>query len=64
MSKTPKELPRSKRFNPLHADLLGFFYPIHYRVGMELETRMCQGRVSRQQAAIICQRQVAHSPPV
>lgn len=38
--------------NP-HADLLGFFYPIHYRIGMELENRMCQGRLSRQQAAII-----------
>lgn len=37
----------------LHADLLGFFYPIHYRIGMELENRMCQGRLSRQQAAII-----------
>jgi len=34
-------------------DMLGFFYPIHYRVGMELEKRMCQGRVTRQQAAII-----------
>lgn len=34
-------------------DLLGFFYPIHYRIGMELERRMCQGRLSRQQAAII-----------
>lgn len=38
--------------NP-HADLLGFFYPIHYRIGMELENRMCQGLLSRQQAAII-----------
>ncbi|PKO88879.1 MAG: hypothetical protein CVU18_05975 [Betaproteobacteria bacterium HGW-Betaproteobacteria-12] len=38
--------------NP-HADLLGFFYPIHYRIGMELENRMCQGRISRQQAAIL-----------
>jgi DNA-binding PadR family transcriptional regulator len=36
-----------------HRDLLGFFYPIHYRIGMELENRMCQGRLSRQQAAII-----------
>ncbi len=53
MPKNSKVAPTPKRFNPLHADLLGFFYPIHYRVGMELETRMCQGRVSRQQAAII-----------
>ncbi|VVQ15503.1 MarR family winged helix-turn-helix transcriptional regulator [Pseudomonas fluorescens] len=33
--------------------MLTFFYPIHYQVGMELETRMCQGKLSRQQAAII-----------
>lgn len=37
----------------LHRDLLGFFYPIHYRIGMELESLMCQGRLTRQQAAII-----------
>ncbi len=37
----------------LHGEMLGFFYPIHYRIGMELETRMCQGVLSRQQAAII-----------
>ena len=43
-----KTLPR-----PVLHDMLGFFFPIHYRVGMELETRMCQGRISRQQAAII-----------
>ena len=47
-ARSSKELTKS-----LHADLLGFFYPIHYRIGMELETRMCQGRLSRQQAAII-----------
>lgn len=34
-------------------DLLGFFYPIHYRIGMELERRISQGRLSRQQVAII-----------
>lgn len=34
-------------------NLLGFFYPIHYRIGMELERRMCQGKISRQQATII-----------
>jgi DNA-binding MarR family transcriptional regulator len=43
-----KELTQS-----LRTDLLDFFYPIHYRIGMELENRMCQGRLSRQQAAII-----------
>lgn len=33
--------------------MLTFFYPIHYQIGMELETRMCQGKLTRQQAAII-----------
>lgn len=34
-------------------ELLNFFYPIHYRIGMDLETEMCQGRISRKQAAIL-----------
>jgi DNA-binding MarR family transcriptional regulator len=34
-------------------DLLGFFYPIHYQIGMELERRICGEKLSRQQAAII-----------
>jgi DNA-binding MarR family transcriptional regulator len=33
--------------------LLSFYYPMHYRIGMELETVMGQGRVSRKQAAIL-----------
>jgi DNA-binding MarR family transcriptional regulator len=33
--------------------LLGFFYPIHYRLGMDLETVMCRGRIARKQAAIL-----------
>ncbi|MGH1422286.1 MAG: MarR family winged helix-turn-helix transcriptional regulator [Hyphomonas sp.] len=33
--------------------LLQFFYPIHYRIGMELEEVMCQGKISRKQAAIL-----------
>ncbi len=37
----------------LVGDLLNFFYPIHYRIGMELETVMCQGRISRKHAAIL-----------
>lgn len=52
----PKKISESVSRKPsreIHADLLGFFYPIHYRIGMELETRMCQGRLSRKQAAII-----------
>ena len=34
-------------------DLLGFFYPIHYRIGMALERAMTQGQLKRQQVAII-----------
>lgn len=37
----------------LVSELLNFFYPMHYRVGMDLETVMCQGQVSRKQAAIL-----------
>jgi DNA-binding MarR family transcriptional regulator len=33
--------------------LLSFYYPMHYRIGMELETIMGQGRISRQQAAML-----------
>jgi len=33
--------------------LLSFYYPIHYRTGVDLETVMGQGRVSRKQAAIL-----------
>ncbi len=34
-------------------DLLAFYYPMHYRIGMDLETLMGQGRISRKQAAIL-----------
>ena len=44
---------RKRLQKDLHRELLGFFYPIHYRIGMELESLMCQGRLTRQQAAII-----------
>lgn len=53
MPKKISEFVSRKPSREIHADLLGFFYPIHYRIGMELETRMCQGRLSRKQAAII-----------
>lgn len=52
-AKKPKGTISKRPAQNPHADLLGFFYPIHYRIGMELENRMCQGRLSRQQAAII-----------
>lgn len=35
------------------SDLLTFYYPMHFRIGMDLETVMGQGRVSRKQAAIL-----------
>jgi DNA-binding PadR family transcriptional regulator len=37
----------------LVGELLNFFYPMHYRIGMDLEAVMCQGRISRKQAAIL-----------
>jgi DNA-binding MarR family transcriptional regulator len=50
--------PRTKATSPKPTDasllnLLGFFYPIHYRIGMALEHCMCQGLLKRQQVAII-----------
>ncbi|NMF87156.1 MarR family winged helix-turn-helix transcriptional regulator [Aromatoleum petrolei] len=53
MSTTPTNARDTAASRETLTDLLGFFYPIHYRIGMELERRMCQGRLSRQQAAII-----------
>ena len=58
MPKKSKEAPAKtetgkRTHRSADRDLLGFFYPIHYRIGMELENRMCQGRLTRQQAAII-----------
>lgn len=35
------------------ADLLSFYYPMHYRIGIDLETVMGQSRISRKQAAIL-----------
>jgi len=53
MSTSPPDALKTATSRETLTDLLGFFYPIHYRIGMELERRMCQGRLSRQQAAII-----------
>jgi len=47
----PLGAPQSPR--ALVEQLLGFFYPIHYRLGMDLETVMCRGRIVRKQAAIL-----------
>lgn len=33
--------------------LLTYYYPMHYRIGMELETVMGQGKISRKQAAML-----------
>jgi DNA-binding MarR family transcriptional regulator len=37
----------------LMGEMLSYFYPVHYRVGMDLEIVMCQGRITRKQAAIL-----------
>lgn len=33
--------------------VLGYFYPVHYRFGMEMEQAMGQGRLGRKQAALL-----------
>ncbi|MGD9473354.1 MAG: hypothetical protein AB7G24_13050 [Novosphingobium sp.] len=33
--------------------LMNFFYPMHYRLGMEMESAMGQGRVDRKQGAML-----------
>lgn len=35
------------------SDLLSFYYPMHYRIGIDLETVMGQEQISRKQAAIL-----------
>jgi hypothetical protein len=37
----------------LGAQILNYFYPVHYQLGMELELAMGQGRVGRRQAALL-----------
>jgi len=50
-----RRLPACVGLKPraLVGELLGFYYPVHYRTGMDLESVMCQGRISRKQAAIL-----------
>jgi DNA-binding MarR family transcriptional regulator len=48
-----KPVKGEKSSADLLGELLSFFYPVHYRLGMDLETVMCQGRISRKQAAIL-----------
>lgn len=45
--------PRSRASHALAGELLSYFYPIRYRVGIDLEMLMCQGRIARKQAAIL-----------
>ncbi|WP_439569760.1 hypothetical protein [Sphingopyxis sp.] len=33
--------------------MLGYFYPVHYRFGMEMEQAMGQGQLGRKQAALL-----------
>ena len=41
--------PRTHRY----AEFVDLFYPVHYRLGMTIEAAMCDGVVSRTQAAIL-----------
>lgn len=34
-------------------EVLTYFYPVHYRLGMEMERAMSQGRLDRKQAAML-----------
>lgn len=43
----------SRMSRRLAAELLSYFYPMHYRVGVDLEVLMCQDRIARKQAAIL-----------
>jgi DNA-binding PadR family transcriptional regulator len=44
---------RERRWDASLAELLRFYYPMHYRIGIDLETLMGQRRISRKQAAIL-----------
>lgn len=49
-------MPAAKPKQPspeAYYQLLGFFFPIHYPIGMELERKSLQGSISRQHAAIL-----------
>lgn len=53
-----KQKPRPPASGDTHShafieDLLSYFYPVHYRLGMEMEAAMCQGRVDRKQSALL-----------
>lgn len=45
--------PRSRHSSETLDTALTYFFPVHYQVGVEVEKLMCQGRLSRQEAAII-----------
>ncbi len=53
MPSARSEAPNPTPSDASLADLLGFFYPIHYQIGMALERSMGRGRLKRQQVAII-----------
>lgn len=52
MAKSRVSKPRQTRAT-LYAEFLDFFYQVHYRLGMTLEAAMCDGLVSRTQAAVL-----------
>lgn len=44
---------RGDRWRASLGDLLTFYYPMHYRIGIELETLMGHGKISRKQGAVL-----------
>lgn len=46
---------RARRADPdaFAERVLGYFYPVHYRFGMEMEQAMGQGQLGRKQAALL-----------
>ena len=49
---TPRGGKTARRLHAA-AQLLEFYYPVHYRVGMALENVLCGGRLTRMQVAIL-----------
>lgn len=47
----PPESPDARQ--SFAREVLTYFYPVHYRLGMEMERAMSQGRLDRKQAAML-----------
>ncbi|MDT7529109.1 hypothetical protein OVY29_10585 [Sphingopyxis sp. SE2] len=55
MEESEKGRKRARRAGPdaFAERVLGYFYPVHYRFGMEMEQAMGQGQLGRKQAALL-----------